>query len=45
MKTIYLTEKLITSYTEHLTEEERAQATIQKYIRDMQDLYPCCTTL
>ncbi len=35
MKTIYLTDKLIKRYADHLTEEERAQATIQKYIHDV----------
>lgn len=36
MKTIYLTEKLIDRYANYLMEEERAQATIQKYIHDVQ---------
>lgn len=35
MKTIYLTDKLIDRYAKHLLEEERAQTTVQKYIRDV----------
>lgn len=38
MKELRLTDKLIEKYTIHLQEEERAKATVQKYVRDLRAL-------